>query len=69
MILKQLGVDAPIPPGEAAKLIEMRQQKGIDANSELCAECDACQIPPAVGEIDQDALVQLITQRVLKALE
>jgi L-fuculose-phosphate aldolase len=76
MILKQLGVDAPIPPGEAVKLIEMRQQSGRDARTELCTECDACEVAPAASTqaagapiIDQEALVQLITQRVLKALK
>lgn len=73
MILRQLGVDSPIPPQEAAKLIEMRGRRGDESSTELCAECDACDITPATGGIskhpsDQDALVRAITERVLKAL-
>ena len=74
-ILRQLGVDSPIPPAEAAKLIEMRQQVGLDDSSDLCTECDACNIVPPAGEggvsagTNEDELVRAITQRVLDALK
>jgi L-fuculose-phosphate aldolase len=78
LILRQLGRETPLPPGEVAKLIRMRREKGLAREGEeedLCASCGVCDV--ALGhsssrptpEYDEEKLVRLVTREVLKELD
>lgn len=45
LILRQLGREAPLPPAEVAKLLQMRREKGLVREGEeedFCASCGVC---------------------------
>ena len=78
LILRQLGRETPLPPGEVAKLLQIRREKGLARAGEeedFCASCGVCDVTtghspsgltpeyPSDGE-----LVRLVTRRVLEEL-
>jgi L-fuculose-phosphate aldolase len=78
LILRQLGREAPLPPAEVAKLIQMRKEKGLAREGEeedFCASCGVCDIAvdrspskPTPG-YNEEELVRRITREVLKELD
>jgi L-fuculose-phosphate aldolase len=69
---RQLGKVKTLPPEEVQKLLSVRQKLGLPGRVRVCSQCGACgkaaapNSPPA--GTDEDALVERITQEVLKAL-
>jgi L-fuculose-phosphate aldolase len=75
LILRQLGREAPLPPGEVAKLLRMRKEKGLAREGEeedFCASCGVCDLvvdrSSSKPEYDKAELVKLVTHEVLKEL-
>ena len=77
LILRQLGREAPLPPSEVAKLLQVRKEKGLAREGEaedFCASCGVCDVAvdrspskPAPG-YNEEELVRLVTHEVLKEL-
>ena len=68
LILRQLGVDAPIPPAEAARLLDVRRQKGLPVGEELVGVCHGCGACGRKAPADADEVTRRVTERVLAAL-